>query len=126
MQMVDMITDFKSAKRVPREYADWLTKRFNIFADADEMSFITPEILKKNNQHINLDTLLDRDCIGGYDLSDTEDFTSACLEFPLDDGGVFILEHSWIPHRRYEQDKNPERIRMWRLSICRNLLPIMP
>lgn len=113
MQMVDMITDFKSAKRVPREYADWLTKRFNIFADADEMSFITPEILKKNNQHINLNTLLDRDCIGGYDLSDTEDFTSACLEFPLDDGGVFILEHSWIPHRRYEQDKNPERIRMW-------------
>ena len=101
MQMVDMITDFKSAKRVPREYADWLTKRFNIFADADEMSFITPEILKKNNQHINLNTLLDRDCIGGYDLSDTEDFTSACLEFPLDDGGVFILEHSWIPHRRY-------------------------
>ena len=74
---------------------------------------LTPEILKKNNQHINLDTLLDRDCIGGYDLSDTEDFTSACLEFPLDDGGVFILEHSWIPHRRYEQDKNPERIRMW-------------
>lgn len=113
MQMVDMITDFKSAKRVPREYADWLTKRFNIFADADEMSFITPEILKKNNQHINLNILLDRDCVGGYDLSDTEDFTSACLEFPLDDGGVYILEHSWIPHRRYEQDKNPERIRMW-------------
>ena len=48
MQMVDMITDFKSAKRIPREYADWLTKRFNIFADADKMSFITPEILKKN------------------------------------------------------------------------------
>lgn len=123
MQMVDMITDFKSAKRVPREYADWLTKRFNIFADADEMSFITPEILKKNNQHINLDTLLDRDCIGGYDLSDTEDFTSACLEFPLDDGGVFILEHSWIPHRRYEQDKNPERIRMWEKQGEITILP---
>ena len=48
MQMVDMIADFKSAKRIPREYAEWLTKCFNIFADADNMSFITPEILKKN------------------------------------------------------------------------------
>lgn len=23
------------------------------------------------------------------------------------------MEHSWIPHARYERDKNPERIRKW-------------
>lgn len=113
MKMADMINDFKDARRVPNQYADWLTKRFNIFAEADEMSFVTPEIIQKNTRHVDPDSLLDRDCIGGYDLSDTEDFTSACLEFPLDDGGVFILEHSWIPHARYERDKNPERIRKW-------------
>lgn len=113
MQMADMISDFKDERRVPAQFADWLTKRFNIFSEVDEMSFITPEILQKNTRHLDPEELLDRDCIGGYDLSDTEDFTSACLEFPLDDGGVFVLEHSWIPKARYDRDKNPERIRKW-------------
>lgn len=113
MQLADMITDFKKNRRTPSELADWVTKQFNIFSEVDELSFITPEILQKNKRHLDLKELLDRDCVGGYDLSDTEDFTSACLEFPLDDGGVFVLEHSWIPHARYERDKNPERIRKW-------------
>lgn len=113
MQLADMISDYKDERRVPAQFADWLTKRFNIFSEVDEMSFVTPEILEKNTRHFDLKELLDRDCVGGYDLSDTEDFTSACLEFPLDDGGVFILEHSWIPKARYKRDKNPERIRKW-------------
>ena len=113
MQLADMITDFQNERRVPAQFADWLTKRFNIFSEVDELSYITPEILQKNTRHLDLEELRDRECVGGYDLSDTEDFTSACLEFPLDDGGVFILEHSWIPHARYERDKNPERIRKW-------------
>lgn len=113
MQFDGLIGDFQHDMRSPRELADWVTKQFNIFAETDDLSFITPETLKKNNRHIDLKTLEGMDCIGGYDLSETEDFTSACLEFPLDDGSVFILEHSWIPHARYERDKNPERIRMW-------------
>ena len=113
MQLADMITDFQNERRVPAQFADWLTKRFNIFSEVDELSYITPEILQKNTRHLDLENLRGRECVGGYDLSDTEDFTSACLEFPLDDGGVFILEHSWIPHARYERDKNPERIRKW-------------
>ena len=113
MQLADMITDFQNERRVPAQFADWLTKRFNIFSEVDELSYITPEILQKNTRHLDLEELRGHECVGGYDLSDTEDFTSACLEFPLDDGGVFILEHSWIPHARYERDKNPERIRKW-------------
>ncbi|QNQ83762.1 terminase large subunit [Lactobacillus sp. PV037] len=113
MDLKSMISDFKSAKRVPKELADWVTKRFNIFAEVSELSFITLETLQKNNRHYPLEDLRGRDCIGGYDLSETEDFTSACLEFPLDDGSVFVLEHSWIPQARYAKDKNPERIRFW-------------
>ncbi|MFT8392389.1 MAG: terminase large subunit [Liquorilactobacillus ghanensis] len=113
MSIVDLISDYKSDRRSPKEYADWVTKQFNIFAETDELSFITPETLEKNNKVINLSELEGADCIGGYDLSNTEDFTSACLEFPLDDGGVFILEKSWIPQKRFERDKNPERIKDW-------------
>ena len=113
MQFKDMISDFKKDKRSPRELADWVTKQFNIFAETDDMSFITPETLMKNNKHLDIKLLEGKDCIGGFDLSETEDFTSACLEFPLDDGSIFILEHSWIPLARYQRDKNPERIRKW-------------
>ncbi|MBN7275515.1 terminase large subunit [Ligilactobacillus pobuzihii] len=113
MAITDLINDYKTDRRSPRELADWITKQFNIFADTDELSFITPETLALNNKHVDLADLDGAECIGGYDLSDTEDFTSACLEFPLDDGGVFVLEKSWIPQKRYERDKNPERIKEW-------------
>lgn len=113
MQIADLISDYKSDRKSPKEYADWVTKQFNIFADTDEMSFITPETLALNDREIDLADLEMRDCVGGYDLSNTEDFTSACLEFPLDDGSVFVLEKSWIPQKRYERDKNPERIKDW-------------
>lgn len=113
MEITDLINDYKKDRRSPKELADWITKQFNIFADTDELSFITPETLALNNKHFDVAKLEGAECIGGYDLSDTEDFTSACLEFPLDDGGVFVLEKSWIPQKRYERDKNPERIKDW-------------
>ncbi|USK58112.1 hypothetical protein [Peribacillus asahii] len=47
------------------------------------MSFVGVEILKRNEGEIDLEVLKGKECIGGYDLSQTEDFTSACLEFPL-------------------------------------------
>ena len=113
MSLSDMINDFKSDRRSPKELADWLTKQFNIFSEVDEMSFVTPETILKNNKIIDVLELEGRDCVGGYDLSDTEDFTSACLEFPLDDGGVFVLEKSWVPRHRVEIDKNQERMADW-------------
>lgn len=113
MSLSDMINDFKSDRRSPKELADWLTKQFNIFSEVDEMSFVTPETILKNNKTIDISELDGCDCVGGYDLSDTEDFTSACLEFPLDDGGVFILEKSWVPRHRVEIDKNQERMADW-------------
>lgn len=50
------------------------------------MSFVGVEILKRNEGEKDLEVLKGKECVGGYDLSQTEDFTSACLEFPLEDG----------------------------------------
>lgn len=113
MDLNGLIADFKKDMRSPKELSDWVTKQFNIFAETDDLSFITPETLAKNNRHYDVNKLQGMDCVGGYDLSETDDFTSACLEFPLNDGSVFILEHSWVPYARYQRDKNPERIKMW-------------
>lgn len=113
MEIPNMIQDYKEDRKNPKELADWVTKQFNIFSDIDEMSFVTMETIEQNNKSIPLAQLEGRKCVGGYDLSETEDFTSACLEFPLDDGTVFVLEKSWIPQSRYDSAKNPERIHEW-------------
>src|SRR5699024_3591016 len=99
-----MKEDWNNAKRQPGERSDYITKQFNMFVKADEQSFIDRETLKRNNKHIDLSEIEGRECIGGFDLSDTEDFTSACLEFPLDNGEVFVLSHSWIPRSKVIAD----------------------
>ena len=97
-----MIEDWEKAKRNPGERSDYITKQFNTFVKADEQSFIDVKTLKKNDKVIDLKELEGKECIGGFDLSDSEDFTSACLEFPLDTGEVFVLSHSWIPRSKVE------------------------
>lgn len=113
MSMVDMMTDYAKDRQSPSELADWITKQFNIFSETDELSFINTQTILKNDRVIDLNELSGRECVGGYDLSETEDFTAACLEFPLDDGSVFVLEKSWIPQTRYNEDESPERIDEW-------------
>jgi len=123
MEMVDMIGDYKKDRKNPQELADWITKQFNIFSETDELSFVNTETILKNNKNLNLKLLEGRDCTGGYDLSETEDFTAACLEFPLDDGGIFVLEKTWVPEARYKRDKNPERIKAWEQAGELEIIP---
>ncbi|VDG18552.1 terminase large subunit [Lactobacillus sakei] [Lactiplantibacillus mudanjiangensis] len=123
MSMVDTITDFRKDRKNPQELADWITKQFNIFSNTDELSFVDTETINRNNRVIDLAELDGRKCVGGYDLSETEDFTAASLEFPMDDGSIFILEKSWIPQTRYNSDKNPRRLDVW---IKQGLLEVIP
>lgn len=123
MEIPNLISDYKSDKRIPAEYANWLTKQFNIFSSTDELSFVTPEIINKNTRTIPSASILGRYCVGGYDLSETEDFTSAGLEFPLDDGSVFWLNKSWIPESRFKLDKNQDRLREWEKQGYLEIIP---
>lgn len=104
-----LIEDWEKDKRTPEERSDFITKQFNIFVDASKMPFIDFATLKKNNKYMDLEKLQGRSCIGGYDLSSTEDFTSACLVFPIiETGEMFVLSHSWIPRKKVEM--NNEKI----------------
>lgn len=95
-----LVEEWNSRKHVPAERADFITKRLNVFVKSDEMSFIDYEALKRNDGYIDPADLAGRVCVGGFDLSQTEDFTSACLEFPLDDGQVFVLSHTFVPEKK--------------------------
>ncbi|MCZ4246332.1 terminase large subunit [Bacillus amyloliquefaciens] len=89
----------------------------------DELSFVDVATINKNNKEIDIDLLKGRECVGGYDLSETEDFTSACLEFPLDNGEIFYLTHSWIPEARYNRDNNQQRLDEWRKKGYLTIIP---
>lgn len=124
IKLEDMIEDWEKAKRTPAERNDFITKRFNKFVNSNEQSFLDYETIKKNKKKIDYNTLRHIPAIGGFDLSDSEDFTSACLEWPIvDTGEVAILSHSWVPQKKV--DAKNENIDYYALQE-EGLLTIIP
>ncbi len=123
LRLEDLIKDWERAKNVPSERAYYICKQLNIMVNADDMAFVQPEVIKRNRDKINEESLLGRRCYGGFDLSNREDFTAAALEFPLDDGRIFVLLHSWVPQRKVDQDK--EKIDYYGLQM-KGYLTIVP
>ncbi|WP_440894964.1 terminase large subunit [Amphibacillus sp. Q70] len=108
-----LMDDWDKDKRNPEERADFITKQFNIFANGSKIPFIDFETLKKNDKHLDVKSLIGNVGIAGYDLSDSEDFTSACIEFPLVNGEVFVLSHSWIPLKKVQENNEKIPYREW-------------
>lgn len=105
LEMKDLREAWEKSKLIPAERADFITKQLNIMVNADDMAYVGPEILKRNNAVIPLDSLKGRLCYGGFDLSAREDFTAAALLFPLDDGRYFVMLHTWVPMRKVKLDQ---------------------
>lgn len=108
-----MKEEWVKAKRIPAERGDFITKRFNIFANNNEMSFIDHTTLSKNNEVIAFDELENHPCTVGYDLSETGDFTSACATFALENGKIAVLSHSWIPKHKVDLSNEKIPYREW-------------
>ena len=115
LQLAELREKWERNKLIPSERADFLCKQLNIMVNADDMAFVQPEVVRRNNAVIPEEELLGRRCYGGFDLSSREDFTAAALEFPLDDGRVYVLLHSWIPRRKAELDQ--EKIDYYGLAM---------
>ncbi len=110
-------------KLIPSERADFICKQLNIMVNADDMAFVQPEVIRRNRDHVQPESLLGRRCYGGFDLSNREDFTAAALEFPLDDGRSYVLLHSWVPQRKVDLDQ--EKIDYYGLAM-KGHLTIVP
>ena len=123
LHLEELRKQWERCKAIPSERADFICKQLNIMVNADDMAFVQPEVIKRNNGTVNEESLLGRRCYGGFDLSNREDFTGAALEFPLDDGRVFVLLHSWVPQRKVELDQ--EKIDYYGLQM-RGYLTIVP
>lgn len=117
-----LIEEWNARKHIPAERNDFITKRLNVFVKSDEQSFLDYEVIKRNDKTIDIEKLVGMPCIGGFDLSQTEDFTSACLEFWLDTREIFVLSHSWIPRKKVIADNEKIPYHEWEkeglLTIC--------
>ena len=104
LDIEDLKDEWERVKSIPAERNNFINKQLNVFTSVDELSFVDVKIIKKNNKIIPADQLIGRLCYGGFDLSSTEDFTSACLEFPLPENNFFLLEHSWTTEKKRKAD----------------------
>lgn len=93
----DLIDDWETSKRSPQERGDFVTKQLDRFANAGNAAFVDYPIIRRNRGRFDEQSLIGRPCYAGFDLSNTEDFTSAALEFELDGGYTAVLQHSWVP-----------------------------
>ena len=123
LQLDDLIREWNRVKLIPSERANFICKQLNIMVNADDMAFVQPEVLKRNRGTYPEENLEGRRCYGGFDLSNREDFTGAALEFPLDDGRIFVKLHSWVPQRKVDLDQ--EKIDYYGLQM-KGYLTIVP
>jgi phage terminase large subunit-like protein len=123
LHLEELKKQWERCKQIPSERADFICKQLNIMVNADDMAFVQPEVIRRNTGTVDEESLLGRRCYGGFDLSNREDFTAAALEFPLDDGRIFVKLHSWVPQRKVEMDA--EKIDYYGLQM-RGYLTIVP
>jgi phage terminase large subunit-like protein len=105
IDLEDLIDEWERCKLVPAERSNFINKQLNIFTMVDELSFLDTKTIKSNDREIDLEALKGQLCYGGFDLAETNDFCSACLEFPLPNNDFFVLEHSWVPRKKIKEDK---------------------
>lgn len=101
----DLIDEWERCKLVPAERSNFINKQLNVFTMVDELSFLDTKTIRKNDRTLDIETLKGQLCYGGFDLAETNDFCSACLEFPLPNNDFFVLEHSWVPRKKIKEDK---------------------
>lgn len=119
----DMMDEWERVKAIPAERSNFINKQLNVFTNVDELSFLDVAVIRKNNGEIDPERLKGTLCYGGFDLSETEDFTAACLDFPLPENRFFVLEHSWVPEKKVRDDH--EKLD-WGFLVEKGWLTIVP
>lgn len=123
LDIEDLKDEWERVKTIPSERNNFINKQLNVFTMVDELSFLDVRTICKNDRVYDVENLRGAVCYGGFDLAETEDFTSACLEFPLPDNSFFVLEHSWVPEKKVKFDH--EKLD-WQTLVKRGWLTIVP
>lgn len=123
LDIEDLKDEWERVRTIPAERSNFINKQLNVFTMVDELSFLDIKTIRKNNREYDIEKLRGELCYGGFDLAETEDFTSACLEFPLAGNDFFLLEHSWVPEKKVQLDH--EKLD-WQTLVDSGWLTIVP
>ena len=113
--------DVERAKSNPLKIKDLLTKFFDLPQTGID-HFLSLEDIK-NTATLEYNIFQDRLCIGGFDLSQTTDLTSATIITKIDEK-YYVLSHSWMPEDVFEKRMREDHVPydIWEkrgyLSLC--------
>lgn len=123
LQLSDLEQTWARNKSVDEKRLDFLTKQLNLFTKADEAGFVDFELLEKNRDCVDVESLHGLEAFGGFDIGASEDHCGVFLELKMPDGRFFFLPHAFVPERKAELDGN--RLPYGELEK-RGLLTIVP
>lgn len=104
LDIEDLKDEWELVKTIPAERGNFINKQLNVFTAVDELSYLDINIILNNNSVMDAESLKGHECYGGFDLAESEDFVSSCLEFPLEENKLFVLEHSWVPMKKVKEN----------------------
>lgn len=110
--MRSLRADFQEALDDPHKLRNFLIKNLNMWVDQREEGYMPMDrwnacATSDDNPMPDLDG---RECCIGVDLSAKIDLTSVAVEFPLEDGRVAILSHSFMPEETIDQRRKEDKV----------------
>lgn len=92
-------SQLQTAKDKPGDRRNVWTKNFNIWLDQRDNGYMPMDKWREcgASEEKPFPDLRGRTCFVGMDLSKKIDLTSLAFEFPLDDGRLAVLSHSFLP-----------------------------
>ena len=97
-----MLEEIAVAEGSLSKRAEFLTKYCNIKQSSSTAWLEFQTVERCLSERIDLSTLAHHYCVGGVDLSQAIDLTSACVVIE-DKGRLYVIQHYWMPHERLEK-----------------------
>ena len=108
----DFAADVKEAQKSPTTQAAFKRYRLNIWSTAIN-PWLRIEDWNACKESFTAETLLNRSCFGGLDLSRNDDLSSLVLVFPDGEDRFMLLPFFWLPESTIQDPDKPELYRVW-------------
>lgn len=97
-----MLEEIAIAEGSLSKKAEFLTKYCNIKQNSSQAWLSTETVEKCVSEELSLEEYKNHYCVGGIDLSQTMDLTSACVVIEKD-GKLNVLSHFWLPAEKIDE-----------------------
>ena len=88
--------------------AEFCCKYANIKQNSSQ-AWMPSQIIDANEEELDIETFAHSYCVGGLDLSQTTDLTSACIVVEKN-GILYVFSHFWMPAEKIEERQAKEGI----------------